>query len=170
MVAWVPGVAYCCVAFMGYIKYSWVRGKHTVQYPELTHVIHTEINYLPGPRAGLHPLSTRPWHTPSDCRHVCECVEMYVGAEINDKSSRKSSFEEMTKWWPYQYLVRLGSQRLILLWSGRGSISVRSSTIQMVRDQSRSLKSLSSPLLWSIWAIKTTWITHHHWTAHYWLC
>lgn len=53
---------------MGYIKYSWVRGKHTVQYPELTHVIHTEINYLPGPRAGLHSLRTRFCYTPSSCR------------------------------------------------------------------------------------------------------
>ena len=110
MVAWVPGVAYCCVAFMGYIKYSWVRGKHTVQYPELTHVIHTEINYLPGPKEGLHPLSTRPWHPPSDCRHVCECVEMYVGTKINDKSSRKSSCQEMTKWGLYQYFVCLRSE------------------------------------------------------------
>lgn len=51
----------------------------------------------------------------------------------------------------------------------RGSVSVKSGTIQMVRDQSGSLKKPLSPLLWSICAIKTTWITHHHRTAHYWL-
>ncbi len=92
MVAWVPGVAYCCVAFMGYIKYSWVRGKHTVQYPELTHVIHTEINYLPGPRAGLHPLSTRTWHTPSNCRHGWRCACVVKGHTRALKLTVKKSF------------------------------------------------------------------------------
>ena len=38
------------------------------------------------------------------------------------------------------------------------------------RDGKRSeqvIKQPLSPLLWSIWAIKTAWITHHCWAAHY---
>lgn len=63
---------------MGYIKYSWVRGKHTVQYPELKHVIHTEINNLPGPRPGLHSLRMRFWYASSSCRRQESWVKKLV--------------------------------------------------------------------------------------------
>lgn len=63
---------------MGYIKYSWVRGKHTVQYPELKHVIHTEINNLPGPRPGLHSLRMRFWYASSSCRRQESWVKTLV--------------------------------------------------------------------------------------------
>lgn len=146
MVAWVPGVAYCCVAFMGYIKYSWVRGKHTVQYPELTHVIHTEINYLPGPRAGLQSLSTRLWSTHRLAKHWNWLQKVQGRVQLAQQQMNGQN----------GCLDRLTIPRVILIhtWSdGRGrffskvdeaALTVRRAAIQMVRDRSRSLTTKKS--------------------------